>query len=78
MTSGGISGSRGAEHLEAPLAITMGDPAGVGPEIISLALEDENLRRRCVVFDQLDPDHYGLPGRPERSHRVVGCPSVGH
>lgn len=50
MTSAGISGSRGAEHLEAPLAITMGDPAGVGPEIISLALEDENLRRRCVVF----------------------------
>ncbi|UCF29870.1 MAG: 4-hydroxythreonine-4-phosphate dehydrogenase PdxA [bacterium] len=38
----------------APLAVTMGDPAGVGPEIISLALEDNNLRRCCLVVGNLD------------------------
>jgi len=33
-----------------PLAITMGDPSGVGPEIIALAMENEALRRRCMVI----------------------------
>ena len=33
------------------LGITMGDPAGVGPEIIVKALAgDATLRRRCVVY----------------------------
>ncbi len=39
--------------MSAPLAITMGDPAGVGPEVIALAMEDENLRRHCVVIGNL-------------------------
>jgi 4-hydroxythreonine-4-phosphate dehydrogenase len=39
--------------MSAPLAITMGDPAGVGPEIIALAMEDEDLRRHCIVLGSL-------------------------
>jgi len=40
--------------MSASLALTMGDPAGVGPEIISLALEDGDLRRHCVVLGNLE------------------------
>jgi len=40
--------------MNAPLALTMGDPAGVGPEIISLALEDGDLRRHCLVLGNLE------------------------
>jgi 4-hydroxythreonine-4-phosphate dehydrogenase len=32
-----------------PLAITMGDPAGVGPEIIAKALSDRGLRESCSM-----------------------------
>ena len=33
-----------------PLAVTMGDPAGVGPEIIALALEQEPFKTSSVVI----------------------------
>lgn len=33
----------------APLAVTMGDPAGIGPEIVVRTLSDPSARRRCVV-----------------------------
>lgn len=36
------------------LAVTMGDPAGIGPEIISLALEEEAYRRACLVIGDID------------------------
>jgi 4-hydroxythreonine-4-phosphate dehydrogenase len=36
------------------LAVTMGDPAGVGPEIIALALEDEVLRKGSVVIGDIE------------------------
>ncbi len=36
-----------------PLAVTMGDPAGVGPEIIALALEDGELARGSLVVGDL-------------------------
>ncbi len=50
MTSNRRSRSRNTDCSGAPLAVTMGDPAGVGPEIISMALEDDDLRRCCVVI----------------------------
>ncbi|TNF45607.1 4-hydroxythreonine-4-phosphate dehydrogenase PdxA [bacterium] len=40
--------------MSVPLAITMGDPAGVGPEIIALAMENEDLRRHCIVLGDLE------------------------
>lgn len=45
-------GSRtsGTEPL---LALTMGDPSGVGPEIIALALEDETFAANCLVIGDL-------------------------
>jgi 4-hydroxy-L-threonine phosphate dehydrogenase PdxA len=40
-----MKGRSKASGTEPLLAITMGDPAGVGPEIIALALEDEVFAR---------------------------------
>lgn len=45
------SSTPGTEPL---LAITMGDPAGVGPEIIALALEDEVFTRSCLVIGDIE------------------------
>jgi 4-hydroxythreonine-4-phosphate dehydrogenase len=36
------------------LALTMGDPSGVGPEIIALALEDEIFARNCLVIGDIE------------------------
>lgn len=36
------------------LAVTMGDAAGVGPEIIALALEDDFFARNCVVVGDIE------------------------
>lgn len=38
------------------LGITMGDPAGVGPEIIVKALEDKEIRKKhtCIVYGAVD------------------------
>jgi 4-hydroxythreonine-4-phosphate dehydrogenase len=44
-----MKGRSHASGTEPLLAITMGDPAGVGPEIIALALEDEVFARNCLV-----------------------------
>jgi 4-hydroxythreonine-4-phosphate dehydrogenase len=35
---------------ERPIAITMGDPSGIGPEIVAKAMLDRQIRRRCVVI----------------------------
>ena len=32
------------------IAIVMGDPAGIGPELIVKVLADESLRQRCRPF----------------------------
>ena len=50
--SGDRAGSRTGIAL--PLAVTMGDPAGIGPEIISLALEDPVLAGNCIVVGNLN------------------------
>ena len=36
------------------LAITMGDPSGVGPEIIALALEEDNFSRNSLVIGDIE------------------------
>lgn len=36
-----------------PMAVTMGDPAGVGPEIVSLALEQEPFSSCCLVIGNI-------------------------
>lgn len=48
------------------IAITMGDPAGIGPEIIALAHEREELFSRCR------PVVYGDPAILRRAIRVTG------
>ncbi len=42
------------------VALTMGDPLGVGPEIVVKALSDPKLRRRArfVVYGMAEPMHY--------------------
>jgi len=50
------------------IAITMGDPAGVGPEIVVLAHAREELFFRCR------PVVYGDPGIVRRAAQVVGLP----
>ncbi|OCP38504.1 4-hydroxythreonine-4-phosphate dehydrogenase PdxA [Ensifer sp. LC163] len=45
-------------HAERPIAITMGDPSGIGPEIIAKALRNRENNRRCfVVGDPLIMRH---------------------
>ena len=52
------------------IAITMGDPSGIGPEIIVKALEDPAVRERCVPF--VIGDRLVM----ERAVKVCGSPSV--
>ncbi len=42
------------------IAVSMGDPMGIGPEIVVKALADPNLRRqaRFVVYGMAEPMHY--------------------
>ena len=49
---------------EAPIAITMGDPAGIGPEIIVRAFADANLDDCLVIGD---------PARLQQAAEIVGC-----
>jgi 4-hydroxythreonine-4-phosphate dehydrogenase len=42
------------------LAVTVGDPRGIGPEIIRAALEDPALRSVCEMV-VVGPEHVGLP-----------------
>lgn len=50
-----------AATLERPrLAISVGDPRGIGPEIVRAALADPDLRRECELVT-VGPDGCGLP-----------------
>lgn len=46
------------------IAITLGDPAGVGPEIVSKALRDERVLARCTPLVVGDPLKRPRLGRP--------------
>jgi len=61
------------------LGITMGDPAGVGPEIIVKALAaDAQLRRRCVVYGaKCILDHYNTTFQYGLTIQAVGSPADG-
>lgn len=37
-------------HAERLIAITMGDPSGIGPEIVAKAMLDREISRRCIVI----------------------------
>jgi len=50
------------------VAVTMGDPTGVGPEIIAMALCDQELRRSCR------PLVLGDKGAMERAVAIAGVP----
>ena len=43
-----------SQKIEPLLAITMGDPSGVGPEIIALALEDKIFAMNCLVIGDIE------------------------
>ena len=54
-------------HMDAPLiAVTMGDPAGIGPEIIARTFADEGRENRALVV--------GDPGILERAAKLLGLP----
>ena len=58
------------------LAVTMGDPAGVGPEIVAQALEEEEYRRASVVIGDVERLRMGAlqAGSPVK-YRVVSSVS---
>src|SRR5436309_15790451 len=47
------------------IAITLGDPAGIGPEIVSKALRDDRVRRACepIILGRPRAIRVGLPSR---------------
>jgi 4-hydroxythreonine-4-phosphate dehydrogenase len=54
------------------VGITLGDPAGVGPEIVVKALTDRRL------YEQIRPVLFGNPAVLERAVRVVGATAAVH
>jgi 4-hydroxythreonine-4-phosphate dehydrogenase len=53
--------------MDAPaIAVTMGDPAGIGPEIVARTFADEGRENRALVV--------GDPGILERAVRLLGLP----
>ncbi|HEY9426160.1 MAG TPA: 4-hydroxythreonine-4-phosphate dehydrogenase PdxA, partial [Gemmatimonadaceae bacterium] len=42
------------------LAITLGDPRGIGPEIVATALEDDRVREACEAV-VVGPEGAGVP-----------------
>jgi 4-hydroxythreonine-4-phosphate dehydrogenase len=48
-----------ASDMRPRLAITLGDPRGIGPEIVAKALEDERVREACDVL-VIGPDGAGV------------------
>lgn len=70
--------------MEKPLiAITMGDPAGIGPEIVAKALFDSDLTKQCkpVVIGSLQPlrnalKNIGISSSIEVVHDISSCLST--
>ena len=64
------------------LVITMGDPAGIGPEVVLKALSHEDVHHRCrplVVGDQRILERAAdWIGRPGLDYEVVDAPAGGH
>lgn len=58
------------ENARPRIGITLGDPAGIGPEIVVKALMDPR------VFQELVPVLYGSPVVLERAMKVVGYPGA--
>jgi 4-hydroxythreonine-4-phosphate dehydrogenase len=56
------------------IAITLGDPAGIGPEIVSKALRDPRVRRQChpIVLGSTDRIRMGQPSR-EAGERAIAA-----
>ncbi|HYE65282.1 MAG TPA: hypothetical protein VD966_06850, partial [Pyrinomonadaceae bacterium] len=40
--------SRSPKHRRPRIGITMGDPAGIGPEVVLKAVAEEEVQRLCV------------------------------
>ena len=65
------------EHYRPILAVTMGDAAGTGPEIITKSLADEGIRKGCRPFVIGDADIMkaalkitGMPGRVRSIEKI--------
>nr|WP_198557102.1 4-hydroxythreonine-4-phosphate dehydrogenase PdxA [Enterovibrio nigricans] len=60
---------------EKPIAITMGDPSGIGPEIILKALNNDEQLPRCLVVGDLTVIEYALAiHQPKMTLNVVTDP----
>jgi 4-hydroxythreonine-4-phosphate dehydrogenase len=57
----------------------MGDPAGIGSEIIALSLEKEDLRQRCIVVGDVDRLRAGArkAGSPVKYRRIKSPAEAG-
>ncbi len=62
-----------------PIALTMGDPAGIGSEIIALSLENEDRRQRCIVVGDVDRLRAGArkAGSPVKYRRIKSPAEAG-
>lgn len=68
---GEITGKKGSAHMSHPMiAVTMGDPAGIGPEIVVRALGEPEVRGCCR------PVVVGDPGIMTRAAALVQSPPV--
>ncbi len=73
------------EHAKPTIGVTMGDPAGIGPEVLLKALSDPHLRRRArfVIYglnelltyeadqQELDPFWFRVQHDSSRTHRAI-------
>lgn len=59
-------------HATAPIAVTMGDPAGVGPEVSAAALVDPQVLAACT------PVVLGDTGRMRRAAEIMGVAAEVH
>lgn len=58
--------SVGMKSQNRPIAITMGDPSGIGPEIVAKTLLKEGFAKTCVIV--------GDPGVMRHAFQVLGTP----
>lgn len=59
------------------ILITLGDPAGIGPEVVKLALESGKLPAG-FEFEVIGDRHAGIPGKPDARSAAAAMTALDH
>jgi 4-hydroxythreonine-4-phosphate dehydrogenase len=59
------------------ILITLGDPAGIGPEVVKLALESGKLPAG-FEFEVIGDRHSGIPGKPDARSATAAMTALDH